>query len=65
MSRRLGEMTEQTIESGGRSAAKNVREAGFSEELKAQLEARISEGAFRSQNLRAITDAELPVGFSQ
>ena len=63
MSRRLAEMTEQSIESGERSAAKNVQAAGFSEELKKQLEARIEEGAFRSQNLRATTEADIPVGF--
>jgi hypothetical protein len=64
MSRRLSEMTEESIETGGRSAANNVEAAGFSEDLKKQLEARIAEGAFRSQNQRAFAEAEIPVWFS-
>ena len=63
MSRRLAEMTEETIDSGEKSAAKNVQAAGFSEELKKQLEARIEEGAFRNQNQRAMAESEMPVGF--
>src|SRR5437667_12049361 len=34
MSRRLAEMTEQSIAEGGKSTRKNMRYAGFSEELK-------------------------------
>ncbi len=61
MSRRLAEMTADSIESGGSSAAKNVEEAGFSEELKKQLESRIADSAFRNQNQRAFAEAEMPV----
>ncbi len=61
MFRRLAEMTEQSIESGGSSAAKNVEAAGFSEELKKQLESRFADSAFRGQNQRAFAEAELPV----
>jgi hypothetical protein len=61
MSRRLAEMTEAIIDTGGTSTAKNVEAAGFSEELKKQLESRIAKGAFRSQNQRAFAEAELPV----
>jgi hypothetical protein len=61
MSRRLAEMTEESIDTGGTSAAKNVEAAGFSEELKKQLESRIADGAFRSQHQRAFAEAELPV----
>jgi hypothetical protein len=61
MSRRLAEMTESSVDTGGSSTAKNVRDAGFSEELKRQLEARIADTAFRSQNRMAIAEAELPV----
>jgi hypothetical protein len=64
MFRRLAEMTEETIDSGGRSAAKNVEAAGFSEELKKQLEERIVQGAFQSQNQRAFAEAEMPVYLS-
>lgn len=61
MSRRLAEMTEETILAGGSSGAKNVEDAGFSEELKKQLESRIADSAFRRQNQRALTEAEIPV----
>ena len=61
MSRRLKEMTEETIDVGGSSAAKNVEAAGFSEELKKQLESRIADSAFRSQNQRAFAEVEVPV----
>lgn len=54
-------MTEETIDSGGSSAIKNVEAAGFSEELKKQLESRIADSAFRSQNQKAFAEAELPV----
>lgn len=61
MSRRLVEMTEESIDSGGSSAARNIEAAGFSEELKKQLESRITDSAFRSQNQRAFAEAEMPV----
>lgn len=61
MSKRLAEMTEESIDTGGSSAMKNVESAGFSEELKKQLEARIAGDAFRSQNQRAFAEAEMPV----
>lgn len=61
MSRRLSEMTEQSMEEGGRSARKTMEEAGFSEELKKQLEERIAESTFRSQNAAAISQVEMPV----
>lgn len=61
MSRRLSEMTEESMETGGRSARKAVEEAGFSEELKRQLEDRIAQASFRSTNQQAISEAEMPV----
>ena len=62
MSRRLASMTEQSLEEGGRSAQKAVEEAGFSEELKRQLEARIQESKFRSENPAAFAQLSMPVG---
>ncbi len=61
MSKRLAEMTEETIDRDRRSAAQTVEAAGFSEELKKKLEARIADGAFRTQNQRALSEAEIPV----
>jgi len=61
MSRRLAEMTEEAMLSGGRSALRNMQEAGFSEELKKQLEQRIAETSFKSENAAAFSVANMPV----
>ena len=61
MSRRLADMTEETIESGGQTARKAVEEAGFSEELKRQLEAKIQDGHFRNKNPAAFAQVNMPV----
>lgn len=60
MSRRLAEMTEEAMLSGGRSALRNMQEAGFSEELKKQLEQRIAETSFKSENAAAFSVANMP-----
>lgn len=60
MSRRLAEMSEESLESGGRSARKAVEEAGFSEELKARLEQKIADASFRSENASAFARVNLP-----
>ena len=61
MSRRLADMTDESIEQGGRSAQKAVGEAGFSEELKRQLEARIADSKFKGENPAAFAQANMPV----
>lgn len=61
MSARLAQLTEVSIEQGGQSAKKAVEEAGFSEELKWQLEARIQQSAFKSENAAAFAQANMPV----
>ena len=61
MSRRLEEMTEKTVEQGGRSAQKAVEEAGFSEELKRRLEARIADSKFKAENPAVFAQVNLPV----
>lgn len=48
MSRRLREMSEEALESGGRGARKAIEEAGFNAELKAQLEQRIATANLKS-----------------
>jgi len=60
MSRRLAAMSEQSIETGGRSAQKAVAEAGFSEDLKRELEEKIANATFRSDNAQAFAQSELP-----
>jgi len=61
MSRRLADMTDETLGSGGRTARKVVEEAGFSEELKKRLEARIQDKTFRSENPAAFAQINMPV----
>lgn len=61
MSRRLADMTDETLESGGRTARKAVQEAGFSEELKKRLEARIQDSTFKSGNSAAFAQVDMPV----
>ncbi|KAL8718504.1 MAG: hypothetical protein Q9225_004372 [Loekoesia sp. 1 TL-2023] len=60
MSKRLSEMTEEHIEYGGRSARKAMDEAGFSEELKRRLEAKIADSTFKSENPAAFAQLNLP-----
>ncbi|KAF2001980.1 hypothetical protein P154DRAFT_521418 [Amniculicola lignicola CBS 123094] len=59
MSRRLRDMSEEALQTGGRSAQKAVEDAGFSEDLKRQLEERISSATFRAEHRSAFTEAEL------
>ncbi|KAF2449283.1 hypothetical protein P171DRAFT_427495 [Karstenula rhodostoma CBS 690.94] len=60
MTRRLRDMSNEAIEAGGRSAQKTVSEAGFSEDLKRQLEERIASASFRAEHRNAFAEAELP-----
>lgn len=61
MSRRLEELTDQTIEESGTRSKKAFEEAGFSEELKRQLEERIEMSNFKSQNAAAFAQLNMPV----
>ena len=61
MSERLAQMTEQTLEEGGTGAQKAIREAGFSEEVRQKLEARIQDTKFRSDNPAAFAQVNMPV----
>jgi hypothetical protein len=60
MSRRLEQMSEESLETGGSSARKAVAEAGFDEELKRRLEERLAGANFKSENASAFAQAELP-----
>ncbi|KAJ9666655.1 hypothetical protein H2201_003314 [Coniosporium apollinis] len=60
MSKRLAQMSEESLETGGRSARKAVEEAGFDEALRAQLEERIASASFKSDNASAFAQANLP-----
>ncbi|KAM0716467.1 hypothetical protein Q7P37_007912 [Cladosporium fusiforme] len=60
MTRRLAEMSADSLESGGRGARKAVEDAGFSEELKARLQEKIASANFQSDNANAFAQAGLP-----
>lgn len=60
MSRRLAEMSSESLETGGRGARKAIEEAGFSEELKARLTEKIANSSFRSDNAGAFAQANMP-----
>ena len=59
----MEQMTEESMEQSGSRAAKIVEEAGFSEELKKRLEARITDSKFRSEHPTAFAALNMPVSF--
>lgn len=61
MARRLSQMTEDAMVEGGRSAQRNMEAAGFSEDLKKQLEERVKAAAFRSEYAAEHSILEMPV----
>ena len=61
LSRRLTEMAEETMDSGSKSDRKLMQEAGFSEELKKELEERLAQTSFAAQNQRAASQVSMPV----
>lgn len=61
MSKRLAEMTEDAMLEGGRSARRNLESAGFSEDLKKQLEERIAAASFKSDYAAAHSLMDMPV----
>lgn len=60
MARRLSQLSEESLETGGRSARKAVEEAGFSAELRQALEEKIAAAAFRHEHARAFAEVEMP-----
>ncbi|EXJ95023.1 hypothetical protein A1O1_00141 [Capronia coronata CBS 617.96] len=60
MSRRLAGMAEETIDTGSKSDRKLMQDAGFSDELKKQLEERIAQTGFAAENQRAASVVNLP-----
>ena len=60
MSRRLAAMSEESLESGGRRAAKAVQEAGFDQDLKRRLEEKIAGANFRNDHAGAFAQVGLP-----
>ncbi|KAF4270730.1 hypothetical protein CNMCM8812_000956 [Aspergillus fumigatus] len=61
MQRRLSEMTEQAMLEGGRSAQRNIEQAGFSEDLKKRLQERIAATTFKNEHAAAHSIVNMPV----
>ncbi|KAF2724818.1 hypothetical protein K431DRAFT_213480, partial [Polychaeton citri CBS 116435] len=53
-------LSDESLETGGRSARKAVEEAGFSDELKARLQEKIANASFKGENASAFAQANLP-----
>ena len=60
-SRKLSQMTEDAILEGGRSTRKNMEQAGFSDDLKKELEERIAATSFKSEYAAAHSIVNMPV----
>jgi hypothetical protein len=54
-------MTEDAMLEGGRSARRNMEQAGFSEDLKKQLEERIAASSFKNEYAAAHSIVDMPV----
>ncbi|KAK6438688.1 hypothetical protein LTR95_005107 [Oleoguttula sp. CCFEE 5521] len=65
MSRRLEELSNQSLEGGGRAAQKAIADAGFSDELRARLEQKIADANFRSDHASAFAEANMPSSAGQ
>ncbi|KAJ5084720.1 hypothetical protein NUU61_009299 [Penicillium alfredii] len=65
MTRRLAQMTEDAMLEGGRSARRNMEHAGFSEELKKQLEERVAAASFKSDHAAAHSVVDMPASAGQ
>ncbi|KAI1161837.1 hypothetical protein F5B18DRAFT_626631 [Nemania serpens] len=60
MTRRLQEATEEALFTGGRAGRRAIEDAGFSEELKERLLAKVKDAQFRSENAAAFAEASMP-----
>ncbi|KAJ5543417.1 hypothetical protein N7461_009420 [Penicillium sp. DV-2018c] len=65
MGRRLAQMTEDAMLEGGRSAQRNIEQAGFSEELKEALAERVAAASFRSEYPAAHSIINMPSAAGQ
>jgi hypothetical protein len=61
MVRRLSQMTEDAMLEGGRSTQRNMEAAGFSEDLKKQLEERVKAAAFKNEYAAEHSILDMPV----
>ena len=61
MARRLEEATEEALLTGGRAGRRAVEDAGFSDELKERLLAKVKDAEFRSEHAAAFAQAGMPI----
>ncbi|KAI5863994.1 hypothetical protein GGS23DRAFT_562496 [Durotheca rogersii] len=60
MARLLEDATEEVLLTGGSAGRRAIEDAGFSEELKERLLARVKDAQFRSAHASAFTEANMP-----
>lgn len=60
LARRLEAATEETLFTGGRAGRRAVEDAGFSDELKERLLAKVKDAEFRSEHAAAFAEANMP-----
>ncbi|KAF2971513.1 hypothetical protein GQX73_g2078 [Xylaria multiplex] len=60
MSRRLQEATDEVLLTGGKAGRRAIKDAGFSEELKEKLLAKVKDAQFRSQYAAAFSEVDMP-----
>ncbi|KAI1630993.1 hypothetical protein F4809DRAFT_205219 [Biscogniauxia mediterranea] len=65
MARRLEEATEDALLTGGRAGRRAVEDAGFSDELKERLLAKVKDAEFRSEHAAAFAEVNLPSSAGQ
>ncbi|KAI1821206.1 hypothetical protein F4861DRAFT_519917 [Xylaria intraflava] len=64
MTRRLQEATEEVLLTGGKAGRRAITDAGFSEELKEKLLAKVKDAQFRSEHAAAFAEAGLSASAS-
>ena len=65
MFRRLEEATEDALITGGRAGRRALEDAGFSDELKERLLAKVKDAEFRSEHAAAFAQAGMPTSAGQ
>ncbi|KAI0539212.1 hypothetical protein GGR58DRAFT_260314 [Xylaria digitata] len=60
MSRRLQEATDEVLLTGGKAGRRAIEDAGFSEELKEKLLAKVKDAQFRSEYAAAFSEVDMP-----
>jgi hypothetical protein len=65
LARRLEDATEEVLLTGGKAGRRAIEDAGFSEELKERLLAKVKDAQFRSEHAAAFAEAGMPTSAGQ